>query len=129
MGYSEKEKRNLQIATDMYEQVLMSFNPANLEKFFPDNYKQHGALATDGLAGLRDFLTDAQTRFPDVDLKIVRAFADDDFVIFHVRGRLAPTEPEAAIVDIFRMENDKIAEHWEVIQEVPETLMHNNGMF
>jgi predicted SnoaL-like aldol condensation-catalyzing enzyme len=30
---------------------------------------------------------------------------------------------------IFRLEDDKIVEHWDVIQEVPEKSANNNGMF
>jgi predicted SnoaL-like aldol condensation-catalyzing enzyme len=40
-----------------------------------------------------------------------------------------PTDRGMAVVDIFRIEDGKIAEHWDVIQEVPEFAANNNSMF
>jgi predicted SnoaL-like aldol condensation-catalyzing enzyme len=40
-----------------------------------------------------------------------------------------PCERGVAIVDIFRLENGKVVEHWDVIQPVPEKAANDNGMF
>lgn len=55
--------------------------------------------------------------------------ADGDLVMLHVHAKPTPDERGTAIVDIFRLENGKIVEHWDVMQPVPETAKNNNTMF
>jgi predicted SnoaL-like aldol condensation-catalyzing enzyme len=47
----------------------------------------------------------------------------------HNHFSLQPGARGLAVIDIFRLEDDKIVEHWDVIQEVPEKSANNNGMF
>ncbi|MBI3527035.1 MAG: hypothetical protein HY067_03625 [Betaproteobacteria bacterium] len=55
--------------------------------------------------------------------------ADGDFVILHVHGIPEPGARGLAIVDIFRVDGERIVEHWDVIQDIPEKAANNNGMF
>ena len=55
--------------------------------------------------------------------------ADGDLVALHAHSIREPGERGVAIVDIFRLENGKIVEHWDVIQPVPEKANNDNTMF
>ena len=68
-------------------------------------------------------------KFPDLRSEIKRAFADGDYVILHVRSVREKDTRGRAIVDIFRLENGKIVEHWDVVKEIPEKAANTNGMF
>ncbi|HEY3684434.1 MAG TPA: ester cyclase [Streptosporangiaceae bacterium] len=70
-----------------------------------------------------------RTNFPDLRATVTKLFAEDDFVIAHTHGIRVPDQPGTAIVDIFRLENAKIVEHWDVMQPIPENSANPNGMF
>lgn len=62
-----------------------------------------------------------------VDIK--RQIAEGDLVVLHNHLIPQPGARGLAVMDIFRLANDKIVEHWDVIQDVPEKSANNNGMF
>ena len=67
---------------------------------------------------------------PDAHGEIKRVFADGDYVILHSHWHGLSDNPRGeAVVDIFRWENGKVVEHWDVIQPIPETAANNNTMF
>ena len=120
---------NKRAVLDFYEKGLnqMDFDAAAVH--FGPRYIQHNPGAPDGIEGFKAFITARKQRFPQARSEIKRAFAEGDFVILHVHSKREPNERGVAIVDIFRLENGKIVEHWDVIQPVPETMAHGNGMF
>lgn len=50
-------------------------------------------------------------------------------MVLHVHSTRDDNTPGRAIVDIFRLENGKIVEHWDVIQDIPVQGANANGMF
>jgi predicted SnoaL-like aldol condensation-catalyzing enzyme len=63
----------------------------------------------------------------DGSVKVHRLIAEGNFVI--AQCEVVSLSSRYARYDIFRIADDKIAEHWCVEQEVPQTMAHNNGMF
>ncbi len=103
------------------------FNAA--EKYLGARYIQHNPLAADGAEGLKDYIQFLRERYPDAHSEIKRVFAEGDYVILHVHAIREPGTRGMAIVDIFRLDNGKIVEHWDAIQEIPEKSANPNGMF
>ncbi len=52
-----------------------------------------------------------------------------DLVVIHAHSKRSDNDRGTAAIDIFRVEGDKIVEHWDVIQSVPEESENNNTMF
>jgi len=98
-------------------------------KFLGPRYVQHNPRAADGPEGLKAFLAFLRDKFPDYHSDIKRSFADGDYVILHVHNVPTPGSRGNAIVDIFKLENGKIVEHWDVRQEIPEQSANSNTMF
>jgi predicted SnoaL-like aldol condensation-catalyzing enzyme len=93
-------------------------------------YRQHNPHIGDGMEGLRRFVPSILANHPDAHGEIKRVFADGDYVILHSHWHGLSDSPRGeAVVDIYRCENGKVVEHWDVIQPIPETAANNNTMF
>jgi predicted SnoaL-like aldol condensation-catalyzing enzyme len=92
-------------------------------------YRQHNPLVPNGVEPSVAFLSKRFETNPQAINEIKRVIADGDLVAVHVHSRSNDSDRGRAIVDIFRIENGKIVEHWDVIQPVPENAQNNNTMF
>jgi predicted SnoaL-like aldol condensation-catalyzing enzyme len=129
MALTEKEARNREHVLALYRNVLDPHDRTRLAEYLALDYIQHSPEATDGLGGIGDFLDWLKCTHPAHRNHIQRIFAQDDHVIVHLRVTV-PGEADLAIVDIFRLNAaGMIAEHWDIVQRVPDKPKNNNGMF
>lgn len=112
-----------------YETALNQRDADAAIQYVGSHYRQHNPLVADEYPGLRKYLAWIQENFPQSHSKILRVFADGDYVLLHVHRVRAPGTRGDAIVDIFRLEDGKIVEHWDIIQPVPEASTNANTMF
>lgn len=127
--YSEVEKENIDLVVKFYNIALNEKNADKAVTYLGDKYIQHNPVAQDGHAGLVGFVNYLKNQFPENNNEIKKVFADHDHVFLHVHSKRTPDSRGNAIIDIFRVENGKIVEHWDVIQEIPEKPANNNTMF
>ena len=113
----------------LYEAALNHKDFAAAQKYMGARYTQHNPTAPDGPEGLKKFPEFLRDKYPASHSEIRQAFADGDYVILHVHAVREPAPRGSAIVDIFKLENGKIVEHWDVIQPIPEKAANGNGMF
>jgi len=122
-------EQNKKIVVDFYEKAINQKDFEAASKHFGPRYTQHNPVAADGPEGLKAFLQFLKEKFPSSKSEIKRVFADGDYVILHVHAVREPGARGSAIVDIFKLENGKIVEHWDVVQPIPEKAANSNGMF
>ena len=128
-GNGAQEEANKKVVLDLYEKGINQKDFEAAAKNFGPRYVQHNPRAADGPEGFKAFIEFLKTKFPNYHSEIKRVFADGDYVILHVHNVPEPGQRGAAIVDIFRLENGKVIEHWDVRQDIPETAANNNTMF
>jgi len=91
-------------------------------------YDQHNPGVGDGLAGFNKAMEAmAKAGLSMVYKKTYRLLADGNFVFTHSEGEFAGKH--VAFADLFRLENGRIVEHWDCIQDVPAESKNTNGMF
>jgi predicted SnoaL-like aldol condensation-catalyzing enzyme len=93
-----------------------------------EKYWQHNPIVGDGMDGFET--TFAALAAQGINLsyeKVHRVIAEGNFVLTVGEGSFGPTP--TAFYDLFRVENGKIVEHWDVTPEIVTDLPHENGLF
>ena len=124
-----KEEHNKEVVLAFYELAINRKDAEAAAAHFGPRYVQHNPTVADGVDGFKAFVEQYRKRFPDARSEIKRVFADGDYVILHVHAVPRPEDRGRAVVDIYKLDNGKIVEHWDVIQDVPEKPANPNGMF
>jgi predicted SnoaL-like aldol condensation-catalyzing enzyme len=115
------------IVLDFYDAVVNRRDFTAASAHLGDTYIQHRADAPDGVEGLRLFMQRAgRNRRQHVDVH--RVFVDGDHVIIHAHVIPSPGDRGSAHIDIFRVDGDKVVEHWDVDEPIPERAAHSNGV-
>jgi predicted SnoaL-like aldol condensation-catalyzing enzyme len=126
---AKQMEENKKTVAAFYDAALNQKDFDAASKYLGNRYTQHNPSAADGPEGLKAFIAFLKDKFPNNRSEIKRIFADGDYVIVHVHAVREPGTRGNAIVDIFKLENGKVVEHWDVVQPIPEKPANNNGMF
>ena len=119
---------NKKLVVDFYRTVFIEKRVVEgFERYVAPEYVQHNPLLATGREAAVKFLSSRMTRESISDIK--RVVAEGDLVVLHVHSRTNISDRGRAVVDIFRVANGKIVEHWDVIQPVPDKAANSNTMF
>jgi predicted SnoaL-like aldol condensation-catalyzing enzyme len=105
--------KNKPIVLEAFE-TLFNKRDYAAEKFWSPNYIQHSAHIAPGRLGLFDLVKSAR---PTMRYENSLIMTDGNFLMLH--GRFTNVGRPAAwiVADIVRLENGRLAEHWDVIQD------------
>ena len=124
-----QEEKNRALVLYFSEQVFNQHNFDVAEKLLAENYIQHNPRIPDGRAGFIAAFKRISAANPAQHSEVIRTATDGDLVFVHVHSTDGTPKNDLAIVNIFRVENGKIAEHWDVIQPVVADTANGHTMF
>ena len=128
------EEANRRVVVTMYNLLMNDHKVDEALEYIGADYKQHNVRAPDGKEFLRGAFKARFDQYPKFRSDIKRTIADGDLVVVHTHERYDPddaTDMGNAVIDIYRVDNGLIVEHWDAYISVPprEEWQHDNGMF
>ena len=126
----EKTEANRSLVQTYRQTVMVDLRFDRIEEFIEgSHYAQHAAKIGDGIAQLRERIASVAREGGQLHLTPRRFVAEGNFVLVLTEGDL-PTGP-TALYDLFRVDNGKIVEHWDVLTPIPprDQWKNQNGPF
>jgi len=117
------------IAVGFLKQVVAGDIRGAYERHVSDRLRHHNPYFAGDAVSLRQGMEEDEARHPGKRLEVRTALQDGNFVAVHSKLTISASEPEIAVVHIFRFENGRVAEMWDVAQIAPEPMVNEHGMF
>ena len=124
----QQESINKAIIRDFYRRAVGQGDLTFAEEIIADDYKQHSSSVNPGKAGLMEALA-YMKQLPKQDTTskpFLRLIAEGDYVVTNMSFNWGGQQK--VVVDLFRFEDGKVAEHWDAIQDQPELTVNGNSM-
>lgn len=123
-------ERNKQLVLTAYQGLFGDHDLTVLDKYWAESYIQHNPYMSDGRESVKAFVRKLGIEnWPKSHVKFLRVAADGDLVFLQTVQPKTEQSPETVIVDIFRVANGKIAEHWDTTQAVPADATNPRPMY
>ncbi len=99
------------------------------ERHVGPGFRHHNPYFPGDADSLRKGMEDDEVRHPGKVLDVQVAVEEGNYVAVYSRLRRTADDPGLAVVHIFRFDQGRIAELWDVAQPVPSEVVNENGMF
>lgn len=121
-------ENNKKIVTAAYQRIFGNLDTTAVDQYMSNDFVQHNPTLVDGPAGVKKLiqrLISEGVQKQKIEFKHV--VAEGDTVILHSRYEMGGHEWR--FIDIYRLDNDKLVEHWDAMIQWPETRANDNPMF
>jgi predicted SnoaL-like aldol condensation-catalyzing enzyme/truncated hemoglobin YjbI len=123
-----KTSENKALVRKFLDNVLLNRGFDQIEQYVHPELIQYNPNLDNKINGWVIGLQELQQNGTQLEFqKVHHVFGEGNFVMALSEGKSGTRH--TAFFDLFRIEKDKIVEHWDVLQEVPEKMAHDNGMF
>jgi predicted SnoaL-like aldol condensation-catalyzing enzyme len=118
---------NKKMVADFYQSLFGDKNLAAIDQYIGDTYIQHNPSLPDGKDTLKKAFAVGFKGQPKDTVDVKHLGSDGNFVYIHTKSKRG--NKIYSTIDIYRLDNGKIAEHWDVMQEVPAKSANAHPMF
>lgn len=108
----DRPVRNKALVLEAMTSLFQRHDASAVDRLYSDGYLQHNPQIPQGRAALKDLVASLS---PDVFYEPGLILGEGDFVAIHGRIRGWAETPQV-VVDLFRIEDGRLAEHWDVLQ-------------
>lgn len=123
-----QEEKNKQIATTAYQRIFGDLDIMAVDEYLSKDFIQHNPTIADGPEGVKALVQMlASQGVPKQEISFKHVVAEKDIVFLHSRYEM--TGKEWRFIDIYRIENDKLVEHWDAMMPMPDEHANYNPMF
>jgi predicted SnoaL-like aldol condensation-catalyzing enzyme len=121
---------NKALVLKAYQALFGDHDLSAVDRYWAPDYIQHNPYMADGTEAVKQFVEKiGLLKGPKFKVDFLRVAAEGDLVFVQTRQPKMGDNPEMVIVDIFRVANGKIAEHWDVMQAVPADAVNKRPMY
>ncbi len=123
-SWTEEEYRNADVVRDFIQNLMNDHNFDYIKKTYgPHPYKQHNQSMIDGIDGVLAVVSNFAKRYPDYVYDVKHFYVDGPFVTVHSHAtnnkkHRGNAQKGLNIMDIWKVEDGKITEHWDAVQPI-----------
>jgi predicted SnoaL-like aldol condensation-catalyzing enzyme len=122
------QDRNKQMATTAYQRIFGDLDVNAVDDYLSEDFIQHNPTIADGSAGVKALvLMLASQGIPKQKIDFKHVAAEGDIVFLHSRYEMGGKE--CRFIDIYRVDNNKLAEHWDAMMQMPDRRANGNPLF
>ena len=120
---------NKEIVSEFIDKVFNAWDLTECDRFMREDYIQHSPEVKNGRDGFKEFAENFFAMKPH--MHVFKMAEDGDMVFVFFKCTFGGQENAAKVCDIYRLENGKLAEHWDVLQSIDpdDPGVNGNGHF
>ena len=122
------EEKNKQIVTTAYQRIFGDLDTNAIDDYMSKDFIQHNPTIADGPEGVKTLVQMLVSKeIPKQKIEFKHIVAEGNIVILHSQYEMAGKEWR--FIDIYRVANSKIVEHWDAMMQMPDNRANNNPLF